>query len=45
MLRIATLKRIPQAAVRDLEVLLSDQMLNADSGQGHGRGVKVAAEY
>lgn len=45
MLRIATLKRIPQAAVRDLEVLLSDQMLNADSGQGSTvEGVKVAAE-
>lgn len=45
MLRIATLKRIPQAAVRDLEILLSDQMLNANSSQGSTvEGVKVAAE-
>lgn len=45
MLRVATLKRIPHAAVRDLEALLSEQMLNADSSQGSSiEGVKVAAE-
>lgn len=45
MLRVATLKRIPQAALRDLEVLLSEQMLNADSGIGSSvEGVKIAAE-
>jgi len=45
MLRIATLKRIPQAAVRDLEALLSDQMLDADNSQGSTiEGVKIAAE-
>lgn len=45
MLRVATLKRIPRAAVRDLEMLLSEQMLSADSNQGSAvEGVKVAAE-
>lgn len=45
MLRIANFKRIPQAAVKDLENLLSDQMLNADSGQGNSvEGIKIAAE-
>lgn len=45
MLRVANLKRIPQAAVRDLEMLLSEQMLTADSAQGSSvEGVKAAAE-
>ena len=45
MLRVANLKRIPQAAVRDLEMLLSETMLSADSGQGNTvEGIKVAAE-
>jgi len=45
MLRVANLKRIPQAAVRDLELLLSETMLSADSGQGNTvEGIKVAAE-
>ncbi len=45
MLRIANLKRIPHAAVRDLEVLLSETMLSADSGQGNSvEGIKIAAE-
>ena len=45
MLRVANLKRIPQAAVKDLEMLISDQMLSAESGQGSTvEGVKLAAE-
>ncbi|MBI5454986.1 MAG: flagellar motor switch protein FliG [Deltaproteobacteria bacterium] len=45
MLRVANLKRIPQAAVKDLELLISEQMLNADSAQGSSiEGIKVAAE-
>lgn len=45
MLRVASLKRIPQAAVKDLESLLSEQMLSGDSGQSSNvEGVKVAAE-
>ncbi|MBI1911762.1 MAG: flagellar motor switch protein FliG [Deltaproteobacteria bacterium] len=45
MLRVATLKRIPQAAVKDLELLLSDQMISAENGQGSTvEGVKAAAE-
>lgn len=45
MLRVANLKRIPQAAVRDLELLISEQMLSAESGQGSSvEGVKIAAE-
>lgn len=45
MLRVANLKRIPHAAVRDLEVLLSETMLSADSGQGNSvEGIKIAAE-
>lgn len=45
MLRVSTLKRVPQAALKDLEVLLSEQMLNADSGFGSTiEGVKIAAE-
>jgi len=45
MLRVANLKRIPQAAVKDLEMLISDQMLSAETGQGSSvEGVKLAAE-
>ncbi|HBG46106.1 MAG TPA: flagellar motor switch protein FliG [Deltaproteobacteria bacterium] len=45
MLRVANLKRIPQAAVRDLESLISEQMLSAESNQGSSvEGVKLAAE-
>ncbi len=45
MLRVATLKRVPQAAVRDLELLISEQMLTATTSQGSMvEGVKVAAE-
>ncbi len=45
MLRVSTLKRVPQAALKDLEVLLSEQMLSADSGFGSTiEGVKIAAE-
>lgn len=45
MLRVANLKRIPHAAVKDLEVLLSEQMMSADSGQGNAvEGIKIAAE-
>ena len=45
MLRVANLKRIPQAAVKDLEMMISEQMLSAESGQGSSvEGVKLAAE-
>ncbi len=45
MLRVANLKRIPHAAVKDLELLISEQMLSADSGQGNAvEGIKIAAE-
>ncbi|MEK7773587.1 MAG: flagellar motor switch protein FliG [Deltaproteobacteria bacterium] len=45
MLRVSTLKRVPQAALKDLEVLLSEQLLSADSGFGSTiEGVKIAAE-
>lgn len=45
MLRVANLKRIPQAAVKDLEMLISEQMLSAETGQGSSvEGVKLAAE-
>ncbi|MBI5643097.1 MAG: flagellar motor switch protein FliG [Deltaproteobacteria bacterium] len=45
MLRVANLKRIPHAAVKDLELLISESLLNADSGQGNSvEGIKVAAE-
>lgn len=45
MLRVATLKRIPQAAVKDLEVLIKEQLLNTNSNLGNTvEGVKVAAE-
>ncbi|MBW7956319.1 MAG: flagellar motor switch protein FliG [Deltaproteobacteria bacterium] len=45
MLRVGNLKRIPQAAVRDLEALISEQMLSAESSQGASvEGVKLAAE-
>lgn len=45
MLRVANLKRIPQAAVKDLEMLISEQMLTAETGQGSSvEGVKLAAE-
>lgn len=45
MLRVANLKRVPQAALKDLELLISEQMLNADSAQGSSvEGIKVAAE-
>ncbi|MBI5810777.1 MAG: flagellar motor switch protein FliG [Deltaproteobacteria bacterium] len=45
MLRVATLKNIPQAAVKDLESLLSDQALGAGGGHGNAvEGIKLAAE-
>jgi flagellar motor switch protein FliG len=45
MLRVANLKRIPQAAVKDLEMLISEQMLSAESSQGSSvEGVSLAAE-
>lgn len=45
MLRVANLKRIPHAAVRELELLISEQLLSADSAQGNAvEGIKVAAE-
>ena len=45
MLRVANLKRIPQAAVRELESLISEQMLSAESNQGASvEGIKLAAE-
>ena len=45
MLRVANLKRIPQAALKDLEMLISEQMLSAETGQGSSvEGVKLAAE-
>lgn len=45
MLRVANLKRIPQAAVKDLEMLISEQMLSAETAQGATvEGVKLAAE-
>ena len=45
MLRVANLKRIPQAALKDLEMLISEQMLSAETGQGSTvEGVKLAAE-
>lgn len=45
MLRVANLKRIPQAAVKDLEMLISEQMLSAETSQGSSvEGVKLAAE-
>lgn len=45
MLRVANLKRIPQAAVKDLEMLISEQMLSAETGSGSTvEGVKIAAE-
>lgn len=45
MLRIANLKRIPTSAVKDLENLLSEQMLTANSSSGNTvEGVKIAAE-
>lgn len=45
MLRVATLKRVPLAAVRDLENLLSEQMLSSDSSIGTSvEGIKTAAE-
>ena len=45
MLRIATLTRIPEAAVKDLEVMLSKQMVDAKGGSGDTvEGIKVAAE-
>lgn len=45
MLRVANLKRIPQAAVKDLEMLISEQMLSAETNQGASvEGVKLAAE-
>ncbi|CAG1065541.1 Flagellar motor switch protein FliG [uncultured bacterium] len=45
MLRVANLKRIPQAAVKDLEMLISEQMLSAETAQGSSvEGVKLAAE-
>lgn len=45
VVRIATFKMIPENAVRDLEQLLSEQMLQAGSGHGSSiEGVKIAAE-
>jgi len=45
MMRVSRLKSIPISAVQDLELLLSDQMMSVDSGQGSSiEGVKVAAE-
>jgi flagellar motor switch protein FliG len=45
MLRIATLTRIPEAAVKDLEVMLSKQMMDSKGGAGDTvEGIKVAAE-
>lgn len=45
MLRVATLKRIPQAAVKDLEEIIKDQMDNTKNNFGNTvEGVKVAAE-
>lgn len=45
MLRVATLKRIPQSAVKDLELMLSEQMMMQNANQGSiVEGVKVAAE-
>jgi flagellar motor switch protein FliG len=45
MLRVATLQRIPQAAVRDLEVLISEQLITSSTSQGSTvEGVKLAAE-
>lgn len=45
MLRVATLKRIPQAAVKELEHLLKEQLSNTDSTFGSTvEGVKAAAE-
>ncbi len=45
MLRIATLTRIPEAAVKELEVMLSKQMMDAKGGSGDTiEGIKVAAE-
>ncbi len=45
MLRIATLKTIPISAVKDLELMLNEHMLNAGGSEGRTvEGVKVAAE-
>jgi flagellar motor switch protein FliG len=45
MLRVATLTRIPEAAVKDLEKMLSRQISGAKGGGGDMvEGVKVAAE-
>ena len=45
MLRIATLKRIPEEAVKDLEEMITEQMLNAKGVHGNSvEGVKSAAE-
>ncbi len=45
MLRVATLKTIPQAAVADLEDMLNNQMFSDSAGAGSNvEGVKLAAE-
>jgi flagellar motor switch protein FliG len=45
MLRVATLTRIPEAAVKDLELMLSEQILGAKGGGGDTvEGIKAAAE-
>ncbi|MBE9528940.1 MAG: flagellar motor switch protein FliG [Proteobacteria bacterium] len=45
MLRVATLKTIPQAAVSDLEEMLNKQMFSDAAGAGSNvEGVKLAAE-
>lgn len=45
MLRVATLTKIPEAAVKDIEVMLNKQRLGAKGGAGDAvEGVKVAAE-
>lgn len=45
MLRVANLQKIPQAAVKDLEALLADQMFSSETNQGSTvEGIKIAAE-
>jgi flagellar motor switch protein FliG len=45
MLRVATLTKIPEAAVKDIEVMLNKQMSRAKGGSGDVvEGIKAAAE-
>lgn len=45
MLRVATLSRIPEDAVKDLEDVITEQMMSARTSQGSMvEGVKLAAE-